>query len=62
VDGENRYACVEGPEFDGHQVDFDLLADRLRTYRTFEQAATEFRERCRVGLTRPTPAEVEAAR
>jgi ferredoxin--NADP+ reductase len=62
VDGENRYACVEGPEFDGHQVDFDLLADRLRTYRTFEHAATEFRERCRVGLTRPTPAEVEAAR
>ena len=62
VDVENRYACVEGPEFDGHQVDFDLLADRLRTYRTFEHAATEFRERCRVGLTRPTPAEVEAAR
>lgn len=62
VDGENRYACVEGPEFDGHQVDFDLLADRLKTYRTFEQAANELRERCRVGLTRPAPAEAEVAR
>jgi len=49
VDGETRYACVEGPEFDGHQVDFDMLADRLITYRTFEQAASEVRERCRVG-------------
>ena len=62
VDGENRYACVEGPEFDGHQVDFDLLADRLGTYRSFEAAAIEFRERCRVGLTRPAPAEAEVAR
>ena len=62
VGGENRYACVEGPEFDGHQVDFDLLADRLGTYRTFEQAASESRERCRVGLTRPAPAEAEVAR
>ena len=62
VDGENRYACVEGPEFDGHQVDFDLLADRLGTYRTFEQAASELRERCRVGLTRAAPSEAELAR
>lgn len=35
----NRYACVDGPEFDGHAVDFDLLADRLTTYRQFEQRA-----------------------
>jgi ferredoxin--NADP+ reductase len=61
VDGENRYACVEGPEFDGHQVDFDLLADRLGTYRAFEQAANENRERCHVGLTRPAPIETEVA-
>ncbi len=25
VDGENRFACVDGPEFDGHKVDFDQL-------------------------------------
>jgi ferredoxin--NADP+ reductase len=63
VDGETRYACVEGPEFDGHKVDFGLLADRLQTYRIFEQEALEHRERCRVGLKRPETAEVaEVAR
>lgn len=39
VDGHSRYACVDGPEFDGQAVDFDSLADRLTTYREFEQAA-----------------------
>lgn len=39
VGGESRYACVDGPEFDGHQVDFDVLASRLGTYREFEQQA-----------------------
>jgi ferredoxin--NADP+ reductase len=43
VGGETRYACVDGPEFDGHVVDFAELADRLTTYRTFEQAALERR-------------------
>ena len=37
VGGETRYACVDGPEFDAHQVDFALLADRLTVYRDFEQ-------------------------
>jgi len=37
VGGETKFACVDGPEFDGHLVDFDLLADRLQTYREFEQ-------------------------
>lgn len=36
VDGAMRFACVDGPEFDAHGVDFDELADRLRTYRSFE--------------------------
>jgi ferredoxin--NADP+ reductase len=64
VDGETKYACVEGPEFDGHKVDFGLLADRLQTYRIFEQEALEHRDRCRIGLKRPdAPAEVaEVAR
>ena len=48
VGGETRYACVDGPEFDGHEVDFAMLADRLSTYRTFEQAANERREACKV--------------
>lgn len=36
VGGKMRFACVDGPEFDGHQVDFALLADRLTTYRNEE--------------------------
>jgi len=53
IDGETRYACVDGPEFDGHQVDFRELADRLTTYRPFEQAAME-RRACEIGLrTKP---------
>jgi ferredoxin--NADP+ reductase len=39
VGGERKFACVDGPEFDGHQVDFDQLADRLQTYREFERSA-----------------------
>jgi len=32
VDGQIKFACVDGPEFDGHHVDFDELASRLTTY------------------------------
>ncbi len=32
VGGETRFACVDGPEFDGHQVDWDLLLSRQRGY------------------------------
>jgi ferredoxin--NADP+ reductase len=56
IGGETKYACVDGPEFDGHLVDFKALADRLTTYRTFEQQAMERREACKVGLRRPTAA------
>jgi ferredoxin--NADP+ reductase len=41
IGGETKYACVDGPEFDGHKVNFQELADRLTTYRSFEQAALE---------------------
>jgi ferredoxin--NADP+ reductase len=42
VGGETRFACVDGPDFDGHQVDWDLLLARQRIYldeekRSFEQ-------------------------
>lgn len=42
VGGETRYACAEGPEFDGHQVNFDLLMERLRAYTDKEKAAHDF--------------------
>jgi ferredoxin--NADP+ reductase len=37
VGGETKFACVDGPEFDAHQVDFRELMNRLRTY-TEEEA------------------------
>ena len=36
VGGETKFVCVDGPEFDGHQVDFDELGARLRAYREQE--------------------------
>jgi len=47
VGGKTMYACVDGPEFDAHAVDFAELADRLSTYRDFEQRALE-RSHCAV--------------
>jgi ferredoxin--NADP+ reductase len=48
VGGHTQYACVDGPEFDAHAVDFGELADRLTTYRDFEQRALE-RRHCASG-------------
>ncbi len=41
VDGETKFACVDGPEFDGHKVNFDLLMARLKTYVNDERQAVE---------------------
>jgi hypothetical protein len=51
VGGEMKFACVDGPEFDAHQVDWDSMIRRLGTYRTAEQTAAErYDHECRVGL------------
>jgi len=51
VGGKNRFTCVEGPEFDGHEVDFDELTQRLGAYRDMEKAAMEkFDHDCKIGL------------
>ncbi|MBC7246922.1 MAG: sulfide/dihydroorotate dehydrogenase-like FAD/NAD-binding protein [Actinobacteria bacterium] len=39
VDGKTRFACVDGPEFDGHQVDWNLLLSRLDQYLEEEEVA-----------------------
>jgi ferredoxin--NADP+ reductase len=39
VGGETKYTCVDGPEFDGHAVDFDLLMKRLQAYLPEEHTA-----------------------
>lgn len=39
IGDETKFACVDGPDFDGHKVDFDLLTSRLSAYRDQERAA-----------------------
>lgn len=41
VGGQVRFACVDGPEFDGHQVDFAEAIRRSRIYRAQEQQSRE---------------------
>ena len=41
VDGEMKLACVDGPEFDGHKVDFDELMTRLKVYLPEEKRSVE---------------------
>ena len=60
-----RFACVDGPEFDAHTVDFDILAQRNRTYsdreaeelRDFrdhaDECVREVRELCRLEAAHP---------
>lgn len=40
VNGETKFACVDGPEFDGHQVNFDELLSRNAVYREMEARST----------------------
>lgn len=48
VGGETKFACVDGPDFDGHQVDFDEVIARNATYREFE-AERKRDHLCRLG-------------
>jgi ferredoxin--NADP+ reductase len=53
IGGESKFVCVDGPEFDGHLVDFDLMMQRQRSYLEQEQMARQHlravRE-CRIGV------------
>lgn len=44
VDNKTVFVCVDGPEFDAHKVDFNLLMQRNRTYLDFEKVALEKHE------------------
>ena len=44
VGGEMKFACVDGPDFDGHKVDWDLAVKRNQMYRDFE--AHKYEETC----------------
>jgi ferredoxin--NADP+ reductase len=46
IGGKTKFACVDGPEFDGHQVDFDGLAKRLASYKDVEQQSMDAYNKC----------------
>lgn len=56
VGGKTRFTCVDGPEFDGHQVDYDEAMRRIGMYRTLEERANAIEaeraagHKCRIGL------------
>ena len=52
-----KFACVDGPDFDGHLVDFDDLMFRLQRYKETErEAAARYDENCRMRTLQPLPA------
>jgi NAD(P)H-flavin reductase len=52
VGGHVKFACVDGPDFDGHQVDFDDLVARLKRFANEEHAAlARWNETCRLRAT-----------
>ncbi len=58
INGRLKFACVDGPEFDGHQVDFDSLLNRLQAYKEEEQEALkrirrELETDCPLGTGKP---------
>ena len=53
VGGKSQFTCVDGPEFDGHQVDFDGLMQRLAAYKEQEaQSMDELSHSCKLGQDR----------
>ncbi|MBN1788154.1 MAG: sulfide/dihydroorotate dehydrogenase-like FAD/NAD-binding protein [Sedimentisphaerales bacterium] len=53
VGGQTKFVCVDGPEFDGHKVNFDLMMKRMQAYKKQEaQALEEYnkKHKCRIGL------------
>ena len=50
VGGKTRFVCVDGPEFDGHQVDFDNMMKRQQAYKAREDADHQSYHHCKIGL------------
>jgi len=75
VGGKSKFACVDGPEFDAHDIDFAVLATRNAMYRTAERLSlqefdrepglelAELREHCHVAELSPmAPPRTDVAR
>lgn len=52
INGQPKFVCVDGPEFDGHTVNFDLMIKRLDAYKQQEKQAYEQykKHKCKIGL------------
>ncbi len=48
VDGEVKFACVDGPDFDGHKIDWQLALNRSQMFKEYEKSACEDGH-CRIG-------------
>ena len=51
IDGKSKFVCVDGPEFNGHLVNFDLMLKRLNAYKDLEQEAYDqyIKHKCKMG-------------
>jgi len=59
VGGKTRFACVDGPKFDGHEVDWDVLLARQRFYLQEEQQAVEeWKGPCQLAVRSPTSVRI----
>lgn len=59
IDGKSEFACVDGPEFDGHKVNFEVLVQRNAMYRDAErQSMEEFRARANCRVAQPTSRKI----
>ncbi|NIA17509.1 MAG: sulfide/dihydroorotate dehydrogenase-like FAD/NAD-binding protein, partial [Planctomycetes bacterium] len=54
IEGKTKFVCVDGPEFDGHKVNFDLMMKRMNAYKTQEETAYKQyqQHRCKIGLNK----------
>src|SRR5271165_3207505 len=61
IGNQVKFACVDGPDFDGHKVDFNDLMMRLRRYKEEEKVAMDrWSENCRMMQQKPTVVQAEA--
>lgn len=49
VGGETKFACVDGPDFDGHKIDWDAAINRQKMFNDYEKKSSEH-SKCRIGI------------
>ncbi len=49
VGGETKFACVDGPDFDGHKIDWDAAINRQQMFKKYEKESEEH-SKCRIGI------------